>query len=101
MRVEVNPDYEERIEKLSNYSKFIVAIIQGKILSYLQSNGVVLTIGDVVAHACELLGNQENSSEFYLVNACVGVKIGGSTIRFLISEELAPYLKVKFILKIY
>ncbi|BED92232.1 MAG: hypothetical protein CfP315_0838 [Candidatus Improbicoccus pseudotrichonymphae] len=93
-QVELRFDCEKQIDELSDYSKFIVEIGKGEnsFLTYLLGNYVDLTIGGVVAYACKLLENQKNSSELCLVNACVEVEIDGSTIYFLISRELAPYL---------
>ncbi|BED92283.1 MAG: hypothetical protein CfP315_0897 [Candidatus Improbicoccus pseudotrichonymphae] len=95
-QVKVKSNYENKIDKLSSYSKFIVAIIKGEdcFLDYLKINDVKPTTESVVKHACELLENQKNP-EFRLVNAYVEVKIGGDTIYFLISQELAPYLEKK------
>ncbi|BED91868.1 MAG: hypothetical protein CfP315_0407 [Candidatus Improbicoccus pseudotrichonymphae] len=97
LKVKIKSSREKEIEKLSNYSKFIVAIIKGGdyFLNYLEINGVKLTIEGIVTHACDLLKKQKNSPEFRLVNACVGVLIegeDGGMIFFLISQELAPCL---------
>ncbi|BED91770.1 MAG: hypothetical protein CfP315_0297 [Candidatus Improbicoccus pseudotrichonymphae] len=98
LQVKVEPDYENKIGDLSSYSEFIVEITKGKesFLSYLKNKGVDPTISGIVTHACGLLKKLKDP-KFCLVNACVRVEIegeGGGVIFFLISKELAPYLKV-------
>ncbi|BED91752.1 MAG: hypothetical protein CfP315_0275 [Candidatus Improbicoccus pseudotrichonymphae] len=95
-QVKVKPNHENEIGKLSSYSKFIIEITKGKksFLSYFKNKGVNKNNKqDIVLYACKLLG-EINDPEFCLINACVEVKIDGSTFYFLISQELAPYLLV-------
>ncbi|BED92318.1 MAG: hypothetical protein CfP315_0943 [Candidatus Improbicoccus pseudotrichonymphae] len=96
-QVRVKSDYENKIDGLSDYSKFIVAITEGEesFSNYLKNNSIINpTIGDVVKHACKLLADQKDP-EFCLINACVRLVFNYRYVHFLISEELAPYLEKK------
>ncbi|BED92312.1 MAG: hypothetical protein CfP315_0935 [Candidatus Improbicoccus pseudotrichonymphae] len=99
LRVSVNFNSESEIQNLSNYSKFIVAAIKGGdfLSAYLRENKVSSDVDNITLYARKLLMEQKDGSKFRLINVCVRIRLGRfgyQSAYFLISQELAPYLKV-------